>query len=128
MTTLKASSERSASGAPDAAGCCQPLDTQALSDEDAEAIALLFAALGDPARVKIMNLLALSAAPFCPCELEPALGLAQPTVSYHLKKLAAAGLVEREQRGKWAYFSINREAMAQLAGLMPATRVREETT
>jgi len=67
--------------------------------------------------VKIVNLLAASGEAVCACEFEPALGLSQPTVSHHLKKLTGAGLLEREQRGRWAYFSINREAMARVAGL-----------
>jgi ArsR family transcriptional regulator len=77
----------------------------------------VFGALGDPARVKIVNLLAASGEAVCACEFEPALGLSQPTVSHHLKKLTGAGLLDREQRGRWAYFSINREAMARVAGL-----------
>jgi ArsR family transcriptional regulator, arsenate/arsenite/antimonite-responsive transcriptional repressor len=77
----------------------------------------VYRALADPARVKIVNLLATSGDPVCACEFEPALGLAQATVSHHLKKLTDAGLLEREQRGRWAYFSINREAMARVAGL-----------
>jgi ArsR family transcriptional regulator len=68
--------------------------------------------------VRIVNLLATSAAPVCACEFMPALGLAQATVSHHLKKLTDAGLVDREQRGKWAYFSLNPEAGARLAGLV----------
>ena len=88
-----------------------------LSDEEAESTAAVYRALADPARVKIVNLLATSGDPVCACEFEPALGLAQATVSHHLKKLTDAGLLEREQRGKWAYFSINREAMARVAGL-----------
>ena len=56
------------------------------------------------------------------CELTEPLGLSQPTVSYHLKKLTDAGLLEREQRGKWAYFSIKDEAMDRLAGLVDLTK------
>jgi ArsR family transcriptional regulator len=63
-------------------------------------------------------MLATTGEPICACEFVPALGLAQATVSHHLKKLADAGLVDREQRGKWAYFSLNREATARLAGLV----------
>ena len=55
------------------------------------------------------------AASRCACEFEPALGLSQPTVSHHLKKLTEAGLLEREQRGKWAYFSLKRDAVDTLA-------------
>ena len=87
--------------------CCRPLAASTLSDEEAEATAALFKALADPARVKIVNMLATSEEPVCACEFIPALGLAQATVSHHLKKLTDAGLLEREQRGKWAYFSIN---------------------
>jgi len=104
--------------------CCTPLSAETISDEEAEATAALFKALGDPARVKIVNLLARSGGqPVCACEFEPALGLSQPTVSHHLKKLTDAGLLDREQRGKWAYFSINPEAMAQVAGLVDLEEV-----
>ena len=68
--------------------------------------------------MKIVNILATSEEPVCACEFIPALGLSQATVSHHLKKLTDAGLLEREQRGKWAYFSINPEASARLAGLV----------
>ncbi len=98
--------------------CCGSLGAPALSNDEAEAAAVLFKALGDPARVKIVNLLATSEEPVCVCEFIPALGLAQPTVSHHLKRLADAGLLEREQRGQWAYFSLNPEASARLAGLV----------
>jgi ArsR family transcriptional regulator len=97
--------------------CCAPLDAPLLSDEEAEGTATLFRALGDPARVRIVNLLATSDEAVCVCNLVEPLGLSQPTVSHHLKKLVDAGLLDREQRGKWAYFSINPEAMARLAGL-----------
>jgi ArsR family transcriptional regulator, arsenate/arsenite/antimonite-responsive transcriptional repressor len=97
--------------------CCAPLGAPLLSDEEAEATAELFKALGDPARVRIVNLLATSAEPICACELYEPLGLAQPTVSHHLKKLVEAGLLEREQRGKWAYFSLKRDAVEKLAAV-----------
>jgi ArsR family transcriptional regulator, arsenate/arsenite/antimonite-responsive transcriptional repressor len=98
--------------------CCRPLAAPSLTDPDAEATAALFKALGDPARVKVVNLLARSEGPVCACEFVPALGLSQATVSHHLKKLTDAGLLVREQRGKWAYFSIDPEASARLAGLV----------
>src|SRR5438128_8636389 len=98
--------------------CCRPLAAEALADDQAEATAKLFKALADPARVKIVNLLARSEQPVCACEFMPALGLAQATVSHHLKKLTEAGLLEREQRGKWAYFSLNPEASSRLEQLV----------
>lgn len=107
----------------DVVSCCRPLAAPALSDEEAEATARLFKSLADPARVRILNVLATSEAPVCACEFMPALGLAQATVSHHLKTLTEAGLLQREQRGKWAYFSINPEAVAQLAGLVDLREV-----
>jgi len=103
--------------------CCRPLGAPALSDDEAEATAALFRALADSARVKIVNLLATSEEPVCACEFEPALRLSQPTVSHHLKKLTEAGLLEREQRGKWAYFSLKPEASSQLERLVRMTEV-----
>jgi ArsR family transcriptional regulator, arsenate/arsenite/antimonite-responsive transcriptional repressor len=97
--------------------CCAPLAAPVLDTEAAEATAELFKALADPARVRIVNTLATNAEPVCACEFEPALGLSQPTVSHHLKKLVEAGLLEREQRGRWAYFSLRRDAVEKLAAV-----------
>ena len=99
----------------EAVACCAPLAAPVLSDEAAAATAELFKALADPARVRIVNLVAASREPVCACELNGPLGLAQPTVSHHLKKLVDAGLLAREQRGKWAYFSLKRDAVEKLA-------------
>jgi ArsR family transcriptional regulator, arsenate/arsenite/antimonite-responsive transcriptional repressor len=98
--------------------CCAPLGSPSLADEEAEATAQVFKALGDPARVKILSLLATAESPVCACEFVPALGLSQATVSHHLKKLTDTGLLDREQRGKWAYFSLNPEALEQLENLV----------
>jgi ArsR family transcriptional regulator, arsenate/arsenite/antimonite-responsive transcriptional repressor len=98
-----------------AVACCAPLAAPTLDDEEALATAEVFRALGDPARVRIVNLLATSSEPVCACELYEPLGLAQPTVSHHLKTLVEAGLLDREQRGKWAYFSLRRDAVEKLA-------------
>ncbi len=103
--------------------CCAPLAGPVLSDDEAASTATLFKALGDPARVRIVNLLASRGGEVCACEFEPALGLSQPTVSHHLKRLTDAGLLDREQRGRWAYFSINPEAAARLAGLVDLAEV-----
>jgi ArsR family transcriptional regulator, arsenate/arsenite/antimonite-responsive transcriptional repressor len=97
--------------------CCAPLAAPTLCEEEAVATAALFRALADPARVRIVNTLATNAEPVCACEFEPALGLSQPTVSHHLKTLVDAGLLDREQRGKWAYFSLKREAVEKLAAV-----------
>ena len=99
-----------------AAACCSPLGSASLSDAEADATARLFKALADPHRVKIINLLATSPDPVCVCEFTGPLGLSQPTVSHHLKKLVQAGLLEREQRGIWAYYGLNHDALGRLAG------------
>ena len=101
----------------DKVACCAPLAAPALSDSEAEATADLFKALGDPARVRIVNLIATSEGAVCACEFNDSLGLSQPTVSHHLKKLTEAGLIDREQRGKWAYFSLKRDAVEKLAAV-----------
>jgi ArsR family transcriptional regulator len=98
-----------------AVACCAPLDAQVLSDEEAEATAEVFKALSDPARIRIVNMLANSDKPVCICDLTEPLGLTQPTVSHHMKKLLDAGLIDREQRGKWAYFNLIPEALRTLA-------------
>jgi len=96
---------------------CVPLAAATISDVEAEATAGIFRALGDPHRVKIVNLLAVAGEAVCACDLIEPVGLAQPTVSHHLKKLTDAGLLEREQRGRWAYFSLRREAVEKLAAV-----------
>ena len=100
-----------------AVACCAPLAAPTVSDEEAVATADVFRALADPHRVKIVNLLATSGEPVCVCELIAPLGLAQPTVSHHLRKLTEAGLLDREQRGRWAYFSLNHDALRTLAAV-----------
>jgi ArsR family transcriptional regulator len=121
MTTTTASpNDIEAQGA-----CCTPLGAPSLSEDQAQATAHLFKALADPHRVKILNLLATSPDPVCVCEFTEPLGLSQPTVSHHLKKLVQVGLLQREQRGTWAYYSLDRDALSRLAtvvDLQGATR------
>jgi ArsR family transcriptional regulator, arsenate/arsenite/antimonite-responsive transcriptional repressor len=103
---------------PMASACCSPLGVANLSDDQAQATAKVFKALADPHRVRIVNLLATSPEPVCVCEFTEPLGLSQPTVSHHLKKLLDAGLLDREQRGTWAYYSLNRDALGGLAAAL----------
>ena len=100
-----------------ATACCAPLGAASLSDAEVEATAGLFKALADPHRVKIINLLATSPDPVCVCDFTGPLRLSQPTVSHHLKKLVQAGLLDREQRGVWAFYSLNRDALGRLAAV-----------
>jgi ArsR family transcriptional regulator len=79
----------------------------------------VFKALADRHRVKILNrLLAAGGEAVCVCEFEELLGLKQPTVSYHLKQLLTAGIVTREKRGSFAYFSLAPEALDRVRGLL----------
>jgi ArsR family transcriptional regulator len=116
MSTTAERRQRPAAQEP--AGCCAPLDAPALSGEQAEATARLFKALADPHRVQIVNRLAGSDEAICVCEFTAPLGLSQPTVSHHLKKLTEAGLLHREQRGVWAYYSLDRDALRRLAAIV----------
>src|SRR5258708_38254618 len=81
----------------DAVSYCAPLDAPPFSDEEAAATAALFKALGDPARVRIVNLIANAGEPACACNCPEPPGLSQPPVSHHLKKLSSAGLLQRVQ-------------------------------
>ena len=100
----------------DAAACCVPLTQDVIGVDDAEQLARRFKALGDPTRVRLLSLIAAhSEREACICDLTEPVGLSQPTVSHHMKQLADAGLVTREQRGKWAYYRIVDDALASLA-------------
>jgi ArsR family transcriptional regulator len=100
---------------PSPALCCAPLSTPEISDDQAETLVRLFKALADPSRIRIVSLLANAAEPVCVCDLTAPLGLSQPTVSFHLKKLLGSGLLRRERRGTWAYYSLDPDALARLA-------------
>jgi ArsR family transcriptional regulator len=100
----------------DVAACCSPLTGGVLSTSAAERLASLFKALADPARVKLVSLIAASdGGEACICDLTEPLGLSQPTVSHHMKMLVDTGLVSRDQRGKWAYYRVNADALDRLA-------------
>lgn len=96
----------------ESAACCVPRVTSALTAADAERVARVFKALGDPTRVRLLSLIAAGAAgEACICDLTEPVGLSQGTVSHHMRLLAEAGLVTREQRGRWAYFALNAGAL-----------------
>ncbi len=100
----------------DARSCCATVTGGALDEADAERIARVFKALGDPTRVRLLSLIAASAdGELCVCDLTDPVGLSQPTVSHHMKHLVDAGLVAREQRGKWAYYRVIDGALATAA-------------
>lgn len=102
--------------------CCSPLTGGVMDDAAAETLARMFKALGDPNRVKLLSLIAAAdGAEACICDLTEPVGLSQPTVSHHMKQLVEAGLVTREQRGRWAYFSIVPGMLASLAAALSPT-------
>ncbi|MFN0092285.1 MAG: metalloregulator ArsR/SmtB family transcription factor [Acidimicrobiales bacterium] len=97
--------------------CC--VLTAPLDEPTAEALAAQMKALADPARLRLVSMLATApAGELCACDLPAAVGRSQPTVSHHLSLLVAAGLVEREQRGKWAWFRLRRDRLAALRGAL----------
>jgi ArsR family transcriptional regulator len=104
--------------------CCTPLGPTPLSGKDAVRMASALRVLADPVRLQIVSLLA-GAEEACVCDLTPAVGVSQPTVSHHLRVLSQAGLVEREQRGRWAYYRLRPEPLRLVAeALVPRTPAR----
>jgi ArsR family transcriptional regulator len=102
--------------------CCVPLMEAPLGDADAQKMAQVFKALADPARLRVLSLIAAQPSQeACNCELIEPLGLSQPTVSHHLKVLHDAGLLARERRGQWIYYRIVPEQMAALRSALEAS-------
>ena len=105
---------------PAAGACCAPLTTAPLSAEEADGLAGRLKALADPTRLRLLSL--MLAAPdleACTCDLTESLGLSQPTVTHHLKKLAAAGLVVPQRRvGNFTYYRVVTDALSEVAGLL----------
>ena len=96
-----------------------PLLAGALDADDAENLARALRVLADPTRLRILSLIqAQPAGEACVCHLTEPLGLTQPTVSHHMRVLLDAGLVQREQRGSWAYFRVLGEQLASLRELL----------
>ena len=101
------------------AASCPPLLQGPLDPGDAEQLAEALKAIAEPARLRLLSLIqAQPGHEACVCHLTEPLGLSQPTVSHHLKVLLQAGLVEREQRGSWAYFRVCEQPLAALRELL----------
>ena len=94
--------------------CCLPQRIERSDRERAGEVAAVAKVLADPVRIEILDLLRHAGAQVCQCDLHPLFGISQPTLSHHLKKLADAKLIEVERRGKWAYYSINDQALEVL--------------
>jgi len=103
---------------PEPAGvCCSPLDSKALTEDEAERFAGVFAALSDPVRLRLLSLVA-SADEVCSCNLEGPLDRSQPTVSHHTKILAEAGLITGVKRGRWMWWTVVPEQLATVRQLL----------
>ena len=106
-------------GRPLDSDCCAPSGQTVISAEDARRKALVFKALSDPNRLRLLSIVKGEASgESCVCDLTEPLELGQPTVSHHLKILVDAGLLHREKRGTWAYYSLVPGALEETAGLL----------
>jgi ArsR family transcriptional regulator, arsenate/arsenite/antimonite-responsive transcriptional repressor len=102
----------------DLTACCSPITDTLLDAAAAERLAAVLKALAEPTRLRLVSLIAgHEGAEACVCDVTAPVGLSQPTVSHHLKILVEAGLLERTQRGKWAYYRLVPAALDALAGV-----------
>jgi ArsR family transcriptional regulator len=104
-----------------AVACCAPLLREPLGAAEAEDLARSLKAIADPARLRIISIVAASPdQEACVCDLTEPIGLSQPTVSHHLKVLTEAGFLTRSKRGTWAYFSLTPGALDAVSGFFAA--------
>lgn len=109
----------------DLAACCSPIAGSALDVATADRLAAVLKALAEPTRLRLVSMIAAhDGAEACVCDLTDPLDLSQPTVSHHLKVLVEAGLLEREQRGKWSYYSLVPGALDALASMLAPIAAR----
>jgi len=95
--------------------CCEPIVYPDVEREHALRMARVAKALGDPIRLALVDVLRRHAGKVCVCELVPLFDVSQPTLSHHLSKLRAAGIVDSERRGLWAYYYVRRDALKELS-------------
>lgn len=101
--------------------CCAPLQREPLTQIDAENLAANLKALADPARLRLLSIVAASEGQeACVCDLIDPVGLSQPTISHHLKVLTEAGFLTRSKRGTWAYYRLQPGALTAVASLLTA--------
>jgi len=99
--------------------CSEPLVHPDISPQQAERMAAIAKALGDPIRLQLVDVLRKNAGKVCVCELVPLFDLSQPTVSHHLKVLREAGVVASERQGLWAYYYVVPGALDGLSAWLP---------
>jgi len=95
--------------------CCEPVVYPDVEREHAARMAIVAKALGDPIRLQLVDVLRRHAGKVCVCELVPLFNISQPTLSHHLSKLRAAGIVDSERRGLWAYYYVLPDALEELS-------------
>jgi ArsR family transcriptional regulator len=95
--------------------CCEPVVYPDVERAQAQRMAQIAKALGDPVRLQLVDVLRKHAGKVCVCELVPLFDLAQPTVSHHLKVLREAGVVGSERQGLWAYYYVIPNALKELS-------------
>jgi ArsR family transcriptional regulator len=95
--------------------CCEPVAYPDIERADAERMATVAKALGEPVRMQLVDVLRRHAGEVCVCELVPLFDLSQPTVSHHLKVLREAGIVASERQGLWAYYYVVPDALEELS-------------
>ncbi len=93
---------------------CTALQTEPINHQTSQDLATGFKALGDPHRVAVLHLLSGAGEPVCVVDIERHLPLSQSTVSYHLKTLLKAGVIKREPRGKWSYYTVQPARLVEL--------------
>ncbi len=99
--------------------CCPGADCALLPADQAGVLAQVFKALADPTRVRLLQYIAQSdGATACACHLPDALGISQPTLSFHMHKLHDAGLVTREKRGRWVHWTVQPAALTQVRSFL----------
>jgi ArsR family transcriptional regulator, arsenate/arsenite/antimonite-responsive transcriptional repressor len=102
-------------------GCCTPIAGVGLDADGAQRLAAVLKVIAEPTRLRLLSIVATRAeGEACICDLTDPVGLSQPTVSHHMKLLVEAGLLEREQRGKWAYYRLVPGALDALGELVSA--------
>ena len=104
--------------------CCDPVAYPEIERDEAQRMAAVAKALGDPIRMQLVDVLRRHAGQVCVCELVPLFDLSQPTISHHLKVLREAGLVEGERRGRWVHYRVVEERLREIGDALAPLSIR----
>jgi ArsR family transcriptional regulator len=104
---------------PEASVCCEPLAREPLPEAAAQDLALLFKAVADPMRLRLLSMIAChEGGESCVCDLTDAFAVTPPSISYHLKILREAGLISSDRRGTWIYYRVNPDVMERMSAVL----------